>query len=97
MGDKAALSKFVCYQNIARYERLLKTHLTDLERDFIERRITEEKHALRSAEALTLSKVVRTALEDATSAAKVIAIALLSNVSEFLVPSFDLVEQVGLI
>lgn len=29
--------------NIARYQRLLKTNLTDLERQFIERRLSEEQ------------------------------------------------------
>lgn len=33
--------------NIDRYQRLLKTYLTDNERAFIERRIDEEKKALR--------------------------------------------------
>jgi hypothetical protein len=33
--------------NIRRYNRLLETELTDLERDFIHRRIAEEKDALR--------------------------------------------------
>jgi hypothetical protein len=32
--------------NIARYQRLLKTHLTDLERSFIERRLGEEQASL---------------------------------------------------
>ena len=34
------------HQNITRYRRLLKTKLTTLEQDFIERRITEEEAAL---------------------------------------------------
>ena len=33
-------------QNIERYRRLLETNLTVLEREFIERRITEEESAL---------------------------------------------------
>ncbi|WP_398467096.1 hypothetical protein [Tardiphaga sp.] len=32
--------------NIARYRRLLRTHLTPLERDFIERRVSEEQRSL---------------------------------------------------
>ena len=32
--------------NIERYERLLQTHLTDLERAFIQGRLDEERHAL---------------------------------------------------
>ena len=31
---------------IERYERLLQTHLTDHERDFIQRRLDEERRAL---------------------------------------------------
>ncbi len=46
MDDRAAVSKFVCEQNIARYRRMLRTPLTELERDFIERRIAEEQQAL---------------------------------------------------
>ena len=33
--------------NISRYRRLLKTTLTELEREFIERRLQEEQSALR--------------------------------------------------
>jgi hypothetical protein len=32
--------------NIARYRRLLRTQLTELERDYIERRLAEERLAL---------------------------------------------------
>jgi hypothetical protein len=32
--------------NIARYRRLLTTNLTDLERQFVERRVAEEQSAL---------------------------------------------------
>jgi hypothetical protein len=32
--------------NIRRYQRLLRTHLTDLERSFVLRRLNEEKSAL---------------------------------------------------
>jgi hypothetical protein len=32
--------------NIHRYQRLLRTHLTDLERSFVRRRLDEEKSAL---------------------------------------------------
>ena len=44
--------KFVCERNIERYEKLLKSHLTDMERDFIERRLSEERQALRSQQTL---------------------------------------------
>jgi hypothetical protein len=36
--------------NIARYERLLKTYLTDIERNYVEMRISEEQAALRLAD-----------------------------------------------
>jgi hypothetical protein len=39
--------------NIDRYRRLLKTHLTALERDFIERRLAEEEAALTSLADVT--------------------------------------------
>ena len=97
MNDKAALSKFVCQQNIERYQRLLRTELTELERDFVKKRLGEEKQALQLAKAQTPSTVVENALKNAYPVAKVIVIAFLSNLCEFLLPSFDLVEQVGLI
>jgi hypothetical protein len=37
-------------ENIARYERLLRTYLTDIERNWIERRLAEERAALRFAD-----------------------------------------------
>ena len=40
-------------KNIARYRSLLKTPLTDLERNFIEDRLTEEKSAIESLVAST--------------------------------------------
>jgi hypothetical protein len=39
-----------CRENIRRYERILDTHLTDLERDFIKKRIAEERRALESSD-----------------------------------------------
>jgi hypothetical protein len=39
--------------NIRRYRRLLQTQLTDLERSFIERRLSEEEAALSSLAAET--------------------------------------------
>jgi hypothetical protein len=36
--------------NIKQYERLLDTHLTDIERDFIDIRLSEERAALRIAD-----------------------------------------------
>jgi hypothetical protein len=39
-------------QNIARYRALLRTELTDIERDFIDRRIAEEESEMRRLNAL---------------------------------------------
>jgi len=39
--------------NISRYRRLLKTPLTDFEREFIERRMTEERSAFEALAAGT--------------------------------------------
>ena len=39
-------------QNIARYRSLLRTHLTEIERAFIDRRIAEEESAVRRLSAL---------------------------------------------
>ena len=39
--------------NVGRYRRLMNTDLTDLERDFIEKRLAEEKLALDSFVAST--------------------------------------------
>jgi hypothetical protein len=39
--------------NISRYRRLLKTRLTDLERQFIERRMSEERSAMEALAAAT--------------------------------------------
>jgi hypothetical protein len=39
--------------NIARYRKLLKTSLTDLERQFLERRVAEEQSALQKIAAST--------------------------------------------
>jgi hypothetical protein len=39
-------------QNIARYRSLLKTQLTEIERDFIDRRIAEEEGEVRRLGAL---------------------------------------------
>jgi hypothetical protein len=39
--------------NISRYRRLLKTKLTDLERQFIERRVSEERSAMEELAAAT--------------------------------------------
>ena len=39
--------------NISRYRRLLKTELTDVERQFIERRLSEERSAMEKLAAST--------------------------------------------
>jgi hypothetical protein len=46
MSGVAVFLKFTCERNIERYERLLRTPLTELERDFIQRRLLEERKAL---------------------------------------------------
>lgn len=38
--------QFVCRANIGKYERLLKTFLTDEERQFVKRRLVEEQASL---------------------------------------------------
>ena len=47
--DMDEVSKFVSLQNIGRYQRLLRRQLTDLEREFVERRLAEERQALKSS------------------------------------------------
>ena len=42
--------------NIERYRRLLRTHLTEVERSYIERRLTEEINALDSLTSSTRSE-----------------------------------------
>jgi hypothetical protein len=37
--------------NVARYLQVLRTHLTPLERDFVTRRLSEERAALRALQA----------------------------------------------
>ena len=49
--------------NIARYRRLLKTPLSDLERQYIEARLTEEKSAI---ESLVASRLVHLAIVEPT-------------------------------
>lgn len=81
MDKEVALSNFVSEQNIYRYERMLKTKLTDLERTFIEKRIAEERLILRH------NKLNPTL--------KGIIAAILS--SDLLLLDFALVSQVALI
>ena len=54
MGEKLALLR--CYtgnNTIRRYRNLLKTNLTDLERQFIESRLAEEQSAMEKVMAST--------------------------------------------
>ncbi len=56
--------------NISRYQRLLKTELTEFERRFIERRLSEERSAIErlSASAFPLAfKIPSEAIDNATT------------------------------
>jgi hypothetical protein len=55
--------------NITRYRRLLKTLLSDLERQYIEARLTEEKSAI---ESLVASRLVHPAISLGTNQAAAI-------------------------
>jgi len=46
MSDLDAVRIAVHQNNINRYRRLLRTKLTDLERDYVERRLAEERQSL---------------------------------------------------
>jgi hypothetical protein len=46
MKDLETLRISAHRRNISRYKRLLRTHLTELEREFVDRRLSEEKSAL---------------------------------------------------
>lgn len=52
--------------NIARYRKLLKTSLTDLERQFLERRVAEEQSNLERIAASTFSLTFRMPASPAT-------------------------------
>lgn len=45
--------------NVARYLRVLRTHLTPLERDFVTRRLSEERAALRALRADAVQEEAR--------------------------------------
>jgi hypothetical protein len=51
--------------NIHRYRRLLKTRLSELERQFIERRLSEERSSLESLTAATFPVSFGTAVPSA--------------------------------
>ena len=46
--------------NISRYRRLLKTHLTELEREYVERRLSEEQLALETLASSTFPVALMT-------------------------------------
>jgi hypothetical protein len=90
------VSRFACRQNIERYERLLRTYPTDVERAFIERRLAEERRALRSAE-ITASRAAGGELPKFRPALKMCVAVFLSGLFELFSSNFNLVEQVTLI
>ena len=47
MSDLGSTFKFVHSEKIGRYQKILRTYLTDKERCFVERRLAEEKAALK--------------------------------------------------
>ena len=53
--------------NISRYRRLLTTKLTEFERQFIERRLSEERSAMEKLAASTLEGVTKTPVPDTIS------------------------------
>jgi hypothetical protein len=48
-SDVETVEKFVHRANIAKYQRILRTYLTDEERRFVERRLKEEINDLRES------------------------------------------------
>lgn len=85
MSDQIGMARFICKQNIERYERLLRGSLTELERSFVERRLAEEKQALQ--------KNIRGIVGEALVASKVLAAAAMSNFVDFCGSAFDLLDQ----
>jgi hypothetical protein len=59
MIDENLARRLAHRQNIDRYRRLLDTNLSALERDFIERRITEEEAALHRFASNTFALTLR--------------------------------------
>ncbi len=47
MLEEKAHSRFVHEANVAKYQRILRTHLTDYERSFVQRRLAQELSLLR--------------------------------------------------
>jgi hypothetical protein len=61
--DWATAFQFAHQANIERYRKLLRTHLTDTERAFVERRLNEEQRALH--QLLETAASTRTAFDAA--------------------------------
>jgi hypothetical protein len=59
MDEKLALLR-AHRNNISRYHRLLKTELTEFERRFVERRLSEERSAIEKLAAATFPMTFRT-------------------------------------
>lgn len=53
MSREFELSTFVHRENISKYRRILGTHLTDHERDFVNRRLAEEQAALNQLKSIS--------------------------------------------
>jgi len=47
MTPEAEIARFVHQANIAKYQKILTTYLTEHERRFVERRLAEEQAALK--------------------------------------------------
>lgn len=59
MTDENLALTSVHRNNLARYRKLLKTSLTNLERQFLERRVAEEQAALEMIAASTFPRTFR--------------------------------------
>jgi hypothetical protein len=86
VSDRDAERTF-CRENIRRYERMLDTHLTDLERDFIKKRIAEERRAMESADGGVFKTLYQ--------APKAVIAMVSSDLVDLSLP-FNIVEQVAL-
>jgi hypothetical protein len=87
VSDRNAQMTFVCRENIRRYERILHTHLTDLERDFIKKRIAEERRVLESTDGGVFKALYQ--------APKAVVAIFSSNFVDLSLP-FNIVDQVAL-
>lgn len=57
--DMETTQKFVCRANIVKYEKMLATYLTSIERHYVEVRLSEEQAALRQLNRSVLDKQLR--------------------------------------